>query len=81
MKQRKLKVTHKLDRHGNELCIVDGLPGGGWEASPWELRLLANALIAVAQDAEKHISEAESRQGVDLTYPYSEGTLALTRRK
>ena len=37
---------------GAPLAVVDGLPGGGAELRPTELRALAAALLRIADDAE-----------------------------
>ena len=39
-------------RSGAPLAVVDGLPGGGAELRPAELRALAAALLRIAADAE-----------------------------
>lgn len=43
-------LTRTFD--GKPLAIVDGLPGGGAEMTPTQLRALAAALVRIAEDAE-----------------------------
>lgn len=47
-------ITAKLSRtaDGQALAVVDGLPGGGAELRPGQLRDLAAALIRLADAAE-----------------------------
>ncbi|MDP1647974.1 MAG: hypothetical protein Q8M01_07220 [Rubrivivax sp.] len=37
------------------LAVVDGLPGGGADLSPADLRALAAALLRIADDAERRL--------------------------
>jgi hypothetical protein len=43
-------LTRTFD--GKPLAVVDGLPGGGAELTPPQLRALAATLIRIADDAE-----------------------------
>lgn len=47
-----LRVRLTCTRHAAPLAVVDGLPGGGAELTPAQLRDLAAALMRVAADAE-----------------------------
>ena len=46
-----LNVALTVTRDMEPLAVVDGLPGGGAELSPAELRSLAAALLRIADDA------------------------------
>jgi len=52
MSARALQVRLTCTRHAAPLAVVDGLPGGGAELTPGQLRDLAAALVRVAEDAE-----------------------------
>lgn len=47
-----LNVKHTVTRHGAPLAVVDGLPGEGAELTPAQLRQLAAALQAAADECE-----------------------------
>ena len=49
---RTLIVKHSKDRHGSPLATVYGLPGDGADFSPTQLRNLARALDAIADEIE-----------------------------
>jgi hypothetical protein len=51
MKCLNVKMTRAYD--GGPLAVVDGLPGGGAELRPHQLRQLAYALARVADETEK----------------------------
>jgi hypothetical protein len=48
----RLTVRHCCTRLGDPLTEVDGLPGGGAELTPAQLRGLAAALLRAAADSE-----------------------------
>lgn len=50
MKALDAKLTRTRD--GGPLAVIEGLPGGGAELQPAQLRSLAAALLRVAADAE-----------------------------
>lgn len=47
-----LRATLTQTRHREPLAVVDGLPGGGAELTPSQLRALAAALNSIAIDLE-----------------------------
>jgi len=47
-----LRVRLTCTRHAAPLAVVDGLPGGGAELTPAQLRALAATLVRVADDAD-----------------------------
>ena len=48
-----LIVALTVTRNMEPLAVVDGLPGGGAELRPAELRALAAVLLCIAADAER----------------------------
>lgn len=49
---RSLHVKHTVTHTGAPLAVVDGLPGGDAELTPDQLRQLAGALQAAADECE-----------------------------
>ena len=47
-----LRATLTQTRHREPLAVIDGLPGGGAEMTPAQLRGLAKALSDIATDLE-----------------------------
>ncbi len=54
MNDRTLTATLTRTRTGAPLAVVDGLPGGGADLTPEQLRALAAALVLIAADAESN---------------------------
>lgn len=52
MMDRTLTATLTRTRTGAPLAVVDGLPGGGADLTPDQLRALAAALVRIAADVE-----------------------------
>lgn len=48
-----LSVRHTDCRHGKPLCVIENLPGEGCEATPAQMRALAQVLIQAATDCEQ----------------------------
>lgn len=48
-----LSVWHARCRHGKPLCVLENMPGEGCEATPAQMRALAQALIQAATDCEQ----------------------------
>lgn len=59
MKHLNATLTRAYD--GGPLAGVDGLPGGGAELRPQQLRTLAGALARMADDVEKRKSTRRGR--------------------
>lgn len=54
-----LKITLTEDRHKRPLAVIANLPGEGAELYPHQLRILALALLKVADDCEAHQPHAK----------------------
>ncbi len=68
-----LDATLSRTRDGAPLAVVDGLPGGGAELRPVELRRLAAALLQMADDAEARKLAHRGRPLPDERRAYSLG--------
>lgn len=64
-----LHVKHTITRHGAPLAVVDRLPGDGAELTPAQLRQLAAALLAVADECE--ILHDTTRRHIPVRREYS----------
>ncbi len=64
-----LKVKHTATRLGAPLAIIDQLPGDGAELTPAQLRQLAAALNAVADESELLSDTTRRRIPVRREYP------------
>lgn len=62
--QSELTARHCLTHDRKPLAIVDGLPGGGAELQPNDLRALAAALLQAASDCEAHAAKHRPRRGM-----------------
>lgn len=51
--EKLLSVRHTRCRHGKPLCVIENLPGEGCEATPAQMRALAQVLIQAATDCEQ----------------------------
>ena len=59
-----LTVTHTRTHLGVPLAVLDGLPGGGAELQPAELRALSAALLRIAADSESRPQGRSYMRGV-----------------
>ena len=66
-----LTVRFGLDRHGQPLVVIDGLPGAGAHMSPEQAEQLAMQLKQIASDARmvargvRHYPEQQPEQECD----------------
>jgi hypothetical protein len=70
-----LAVSFQRTYMNQPLAIVHNLPGGDAELQPSQLRALAAALLAAAQDCEVHHAE-QGRKGIPGTREYPLGPRA-----
>lgn len=56
-----LQVKHTLTFDGDPLAVVENLPGMFAELRPPQLRALAAALLAAAEDCERHAAGIRGR--------------------
>ena len=59
-----LNVRHSVAFDQRPLASIDGLPGQGADLRPEQMRALAKALLAAAEDCEKHARQKRPRNGV-----------------
>jgi hypothetical protein len=67
MMNRELTADLCRTRDGQPLATVDGLPGGGADLTPAQLRALAGALLRIADDAQARPARGLAR--VRKVYP------------
>ena len=67
--EKLLSVRHTRCRHGKPLCVIENLPGEGCEATPAQMRALAQVLIQAAKDADRR----KTNLAETLLYPMQGG--------
>lgn len=75
---RTLNVKHTVTRHGAPLAVVDGMPGEGAELTPAQLRQLAAALQAAADECE--ILHDSTRRQIPVRREYPLASLPFSGR-
>lgn len=73
-----LHVKHTVTRHGTPLAIVYNLPGEGAELTPAQLRQLAAALQAAADECE--ILHDSTRRQIPVCREYPLASLPFSGR-
>lgn len=71
MRHLEVKLTRAYD--GGPLAVVEGLPGGGAELRPQELRALALTLSRLADDTERRKMTHRGRPLPDERRVYTVG--------
>lgn len=71
MRHLEVKLTQAYD--GGPLAVVEGLPGGGAELRPNQLRALALALSRLADDTEQRKTSHRGRPLPDERRVYTVG--------
>ena len=69
MHKQELTATLSQTFERKPLAVVDGLPGGGAELTPAQLRALAASLLRIAADTEAQPMGARKYRRLQRAYP------------